>query len=138
MSKILLQQFCGGLSRSRSRRVDAWVLRIGVNKYQPVRPQKVDGMIHLHSAPRLLGQHPGMVGRLGRLGLVFCAGSTPVAEIHNGCIYSWPVDCSACQLLHPLHPEVSQVKKLQYLGPQAVRNDQSGAVQKAPVSCGQW
>ena len=36
------------------------------------------------------------------------------------CFYSWPVDCSASQLLHPLHPKVSQVKKLQYPGPSPV------------------
>ena len=132
-SQIVFQQLHGGLGGGGGSRMDAGVLRVCINEDQPVGPHEVDGMVNMHSAPWLLWKHPGMVGRLGWLVLVLCTGSTSMGEVHYVSIYSWPVDCSTCQLFHLLHPKVSQVKKLQHLGSQAGVNNHSRSIQKAPM-----
>lgn len=53
-------------------------------------------------------QHGGFAGASMGCLQVWMACSD-AAEAHDVCIYPQPVDFSLRQLLHPLHPEVSQV-----------------------------
>ena len=68
---------------------------------------------------------------------MFCTGSALMAEVHDVSIYSWPVHCRACQLLHPLNPKMPHMKKLQNLGPQDGGNDDSGPLQKTLMGYGE-
>ena len=70
-----------------------------------------------------------LVGQLGWFVLMFCTGSASMAEVHDVSIYSWPVHCRVCQLLHPLNPKMPQMRELQNLGPQDGGNDDSGPLQ---------
>ena len=68
---------------------------------------------------------------------MLCTCSALLAEIYNVSINQRPVDSSTCQLLHPLHAKMSQIKKMKKMQNLRRRNDYPGAIQEASMSGGE-